>query len=106
LRVGSLEVGKDADFVIWSKSPLDSATVCLQTWIDGKKYFDRDQDVERSTALKRERDELIAKAKRSAKSRGKESTGDTQAEAAFFEVALEHLHDAHDRHCLDEETHD
>src|ERR1035441_7023721 len=38
--VGSLEPGKDADFAIWSKSPLDSGTVCLQTWIDGRKYFD------------------------------------------------------------------
>src|SRR4029079_4663067 len=28
--VGSLEPGKDADFVIWSKSPLASDTVCLQ----------------------------------------------------------------------------
>ena len=39
--VGSIEPGKDADLAIWSKSPLDSGTVCLQTWIDGKKYFDR-----------------------------------------------------------------
>ncbi len=39
-RVGSLEPGKDADFAIWSKSPLDSSTVCQQTWIEGKKYFD------------------------------------------------------------------
>ena len=105
-RVGSLEADKDADFVLWSKSPLDSSTVCLQTWIDGKKYFDRDQDVERSAALKRERDQLIVKAKRAAKSRPKESATDEKAEAAFFHVALEHLHDAHDRHCLDEETHD
>src|SRR5688500_2974160 len=37
-RVGSLEKGKDGDFVIWSRSPLDAITVCEQTWIDGKKY--------------------------------------------------------------------
>src|SRR5262249_40076264 len=47
-HVGSLEVGKDGDFALWSKSPLDSGTVCLQTWIEGKKYFDRSQSVERS----------------------------------------------------------
>jgi imidazolonepropionase-like amidohydrolase len=42
-RVGSLEPGKDADFVVWSGHPLDSRSVVLQTWIDGKKYFDRDE---------------------------------------------------------------
>ena len=38
-RVGSLEPGKDADFAIWSRPPLDSRTVCLQTWIEGKKLL-------------------------------------------------------------------
>ncbi len=105
-RVGSLEAGKDGDFVIWSRSPLDSATVCLQTWVDGKKYFDVEHDVERTKTMQRERADLIAKAKRAAKAAGKSGAGDAQAENSFFEVALEHLHDAHDRHCLDEETHD
>ena len=105
-RVGSLEEGKDADFALWSKSPLDSSTVCLQTWIDGKKYFDREQDKERSAALERERAELIAKAKRILKSPGKGVTGDPQLESSFFKVALEHLYDAQDRHCLDEEIYE
>jgi N-acetylglucosamine-6-phosphate deacetylase len=47
-RVGSLEPGKDADFVVWSGNPLDSRSVVLQTWIDGKKYFDRDEAVKRA----------------------------------------------------------
>ena len=42
--VGSLEVGKDADFVLWSGSPLSVQSRCEQTWIDGCKYFDRDED--------------------------------------------------------------
>ena len=40
-RVGSLEVGKDGDFVIWSGDPLSSFSVADSTWIDGACYFDR-----------------------------------------------------------------
>ena len=42
--VGSLEVGKDADFTIWSGHPLSSYTICEQTWIEGKQYFSLEQD--------------------------------------------------------------
>jgi N-acetylglucosamine-6-phosphate deacetylase len=43
--VGSLEVGKHADFVIWSGSPLSVFARCEQTWIDGRRYFAREQDI-------------------------------------------------------------
>lgn len=43
-RTGSLEVGKDADFVIWSDHPLSTYTMCEQTWIEGTRYFDLDTD--------------------------------------------------------------
>jgi N-acetylglucosamine-6-phosphate deacetylase len=42
--VGSLEAGKHADFVVWSGDPLSPRSRCEQTWIDGRKYFDRDDD--------------------------------------------------------------
>jgi imidazolonepropionase-like amidohydrolase len=63
-RVGSLEAGKDADFVIWSGDPLSASTIALETWIEGKKYFDRAADLSRRPALEKERAELVAKAKR------------------------------------------
>jgi imidazolonepropionase-like amidohydrolase len=63
-RSGSLEPGKDADFVVWSEDPLSSSTVALETWIDGKKYFDRAADLSRRPALEKERSELVAKAKK------------------------------------------
>jgi imidazolonepropionase-like amidohydrolase len=40
-RLGSLEPGKDADFVVLSGSPFSVYTQVLETWIDGKKRFDR-----------------------------------------------------------------
>ncbi len=39
-RVGSLEPGKDADFVILSGPPFSTYTKVLETWVDGKKLFD------------------------------------------------------------------
>jgi N-acetylglucosamine-6-phosphate deacetylase len=99
---GSLEPGKDADFAIWSKPPLDSGTVCLQTWIDGKKYFDRALDAERTTRLKKERDDLIAKAKQLTKLSGGGEVSKGDGGKSFFRVSLEHQFDRVDRGCLDE----
>ncbi|HEV3003723.1 MAG TPA: amidohydrolase family protein, partial [Pirellulales bacterium] len=51
--VGSIEAGKDADLAFWNGSPLSTYTRCEQTWIDGRKYFDRETDRQlRSEAAK------------------------------------------------------
>jgi imidazolonepropionase-like amidohydrolase len=42
-RVGSLEVGKDADIAIFSAHPFDPATRVEMTLVDGIVYFDRAQ---------------------------------------------------------------
>jgi imidazolonepropionase-like amidohydrolase len=73
-RVGSLEAGKDADFVVWSGDPLDTSSMALETWIDGKKYFDRAADLAGRAALESERTALVASAKaRLDKSKGSET---------------------------------
>ncbi|HSU53346.1 MAG TPA: amidohydrolase family protein, partial [Candidatus Dormibacteraeota bacterium] len=100
--VGSLEAGKDADFAIWSKPPLDGGTVCLQTWVDGKKYFDRTLDGARTSALEKERADLIAKAKKLSKLGGGGGDGGGESENTFFQTCLEHEFDGLDRNCLDE----
>jgi hypothetical protein len=43
-RVGSVEAGKDADLVVWSGDPLAITSRVEQTWIDGRRYFDREDD--------------------------------------------------------------
>ncbi len=40
-RIGSLEAGKDADFVILSGDPLSTYTKVEQTWVEGTMIYDR-----------------------------------------------------------------
>ncbi len=66
-RVGSIEVGKDADLVIYNHDPLSAYAVVQKTLIDGKIYFDRQQDIAARPALEKEKKELLEKEKKAAK---------------------------------------
>jgi imidazolonepropionase-like amidohydrolase len=46
-RIGSLQAGKDADFVILSGAPFSVYTHVLETWIDGEPVFDRSDPAQR-----------------------------------------------------------
>jgi hypothetical protein len=59
---GSLEVGKDADFVMWDGHPLSSTARVESTWIEGRKYYERAADQAARSANDKERARLIAKA--------------------------------------------
>ncbi|HEX6850305.1 MAG TPA: amidohydrolase family protein [Candidatus Polarisedimenticolaceae bacterium] len=61
-RVGTLEVGKDADLVVWSGHPLSVYAVADQTWVDGRLEFDRTADVASRAAVEAARAEAVAKA--------------------------------------------
>lgn len=49
-RIGSLEQGKDADFVLLSGDPFSLYTRVLETWVEGKKVFDLDDPDDRAVA--------------------------------------------------------
>ncbi|MCW5976566.1 MAG: amidohydrolase family protein [Bryobacteraceae bacterium] len=46
-QVGSLEAGKDADFILLSGDPFSVYTKVLETWVDGVKVFDRTEAKDR-----------------------------------------------------------
>jgi len=81
-RVGSLEKGKDADFVVWSGHPLSTYTRCEQTWIDGRKYFDRQYDLVAREALAAERQELLAKVRAEAEEDEEDEEAEEKGENA------------------------
>lgn len=54
-RVGSIDVGKDADIVIWNGHPFSVYSRVETTIIDGEVFFDRQQDATHRADLERER---------------------------------------------------
>jgi len=54
-RVGSIEVGKDADLVIWNHHPLSTAAIVERSYIDGIAYYDREKDLQRITEIQKEK---------------------------------------------------
>jgi len=60
-RVGSIDVGKDADLVIYNHDPLSAYAVVQQTLIDGRVYFDRKRDIAEREAREKEKKALMEK---------------------------------------------
>lgn len=81
-RVGSIEVGKDADLVIYNHDPLSAYAVVQKTLVDGRVLFDRDKDIAGRPVLEKEKQDLIAKEKAAAKKADDKKPADKKPEAA------------------------
>ena len=57
-RVGSIDVGTDADLSIWNGHPFSVYSRVDTTFVDGDVFFDRQRDLARRPELQREREEL------------------------------------------------
>ena len=58
-RVGSIKVGKDADVVLWSNHPMSIYAKVEKTMIEGKVFFDRNEDLKKRAAITSEKSRLI-----------------------------------------------
>jgi imidazolonepropionase-like amidohydrolase len=57
-RVGSIDVGKDADLAIWNGHPFSVYSRVENTFVDGEIFFDRQQEMARRADIMRERAQL------------------------------------------------
>src|SRR5947207_6049090 len=66
-RVGSIDVGKDADLAIYNHDPLSAYAVVQKTLIDGRVYFDRERDIANRAEIEKEKKTLTEKLKKAEK---------------------------------------
>src|SRR4029077_3196683 len=69
-RVGSIDVGKDADLVMYDKYPLSDYAKVQKVLIDGTVYFDRDKEISDLTAKAAEKQKLVDKLKQQQQQQG------------------------------------
>jgi imidazolonepropionase-like amidohydrolase len=66
-RIGSIEVGKDADLAIWNGHPLSVYSRVDTTFIEGEVYFDREKDLQQREAMRKEKEDRLKKDEADAK---------------------------------------
>ncbi len=60
-KVGSIEVGKDADLVLWTDNPLSIYATVNKTFVDGILYFDAETQASKNQMVQDEKNRLIQK---------------------------------------------
>src|SRR5712675_366996 len=75
-RVGTIDVGKDADLVIYNHDPLSAYAVAQKTIVDGRVLFDREKDIADRAGLEKEKKDLLAKEKKAEEKKSDEKKPD------------------------------
>ena len=75
-RVGTIDVGKDADLAIYNQDPLSAYAVVQKTLIDGRVYFDRQRDIANRSEIEKEKKVLTEKLKKAAEKKPEEKKPD------------------------------
>ena len=60
-RIGSIDVGKDADVVIWTGHPFSTYSRVDTTFVEGEIVFDRQKDIAQRAALAKEKADRLKK---------------------------------------------
>jgi imidazolonepropionase-like amidohydrolase len=71
-RVGTIDVGKDADLGIYNHDPLSAYAVVQKTLVDGRVYFDRQRDIADRPNREKEKKALLEKEKKAAEKKPEE----------------------------------
>jgi imidazolonepropionase-like amidohydrolase len=88
-RVGSIEVGKSADLVLFDRHPLDGFSKPLKVWIDGHEYFDRDKDLETRPEFERKKKALEEKLKAAEGAGGKQGSRESAEKSRLGSEEIE-----------------
>jgi len=80
-RVGTIDVGKNADLAIYNRDPLSAYAVVQKTLIDGRVYFDRQRDIAERSERENEKKALMDKLKKSAEKKLEEKKPDAATPA-------------------------
>jgi len=78
-RVGSIEVGKDADMALFDGHPLTIQAVVQKTFVDGDLYFDLEADRRRQATIDAIKEKLAPKEKENGKAGSDEESSDPES---------------------------
>ncbi len=81
--MGSIKIGKSADVVLWTDHPLSMYSKAEKTIVDGKVYFDIEQDKLRNKEIEVERARIIQKMKNVKKTGAPMQKGGSRMQAEF-----------------------